>query len=189
MNVYDFDNTIFFPDSSYSFVLFCLRHYPRAVLPALPGAGLEGLRKLTGLSRTRELKQQVFSFLSNLDDVDRIVEEFWREKEYRAADWYLRQRREDDVIISASPEFLVRPMAERLGVHLIATRMDKHSGAIIGENCHDSEKICRFLKEFPGGTVDEFYSDSLSDSPMAWFAKKAWLVKSEEERVPWPERS
>ena len=41
MNVYDFDNTVFTPDSSASFLLFCLRHYPRAALKALPLSAVE----------------------------------------------------------------------------------------------------------------------------------------------------
>ena len=40
MNCYDFDQTIFFPDSSYLFVMHCLRRYPRAVLRAVPGTAL-----------------------------------------------------------------------------------------------------------------------------------------------------
>jgi len=187
MNVYDFDETIFFPDSSYSFVLYCLRHYPRAVLPALAGAGLAKLQHLFGQIQTRELKQQVFAFLPGLSDVDRIVADFWAENEKRIAPWYLAQRRSDDVILSASPDFLLQPIADKLGVKLIATRMDRHTGLIIGDNCHDAEKVSRFLKEYPGVQPDNFYSDSLSDSPMAWYSKQAWLVKSETERVPWPE--
>jgi len=187
MNVYDFDQTIFFPDSSYCFVMYCLRHYPRAVLSAVPGVALAGGKLALKRIRTRELKEQVFSFLPELFDVDRIVEDFWQENEGRVAKWYLEQRRPDDVIISASPEFLLRPIAEKLGFHLIATRMDRHTGRIIGENCHDAEKVSRFLREFPGAQPDNFYSDSLSDSPMAWYSRCAWLVKSETERVPWPQ--
>ena len=77
MNCYDFDQTIFFPDSSYCFVMYCLRRFPRAVLSALPGTALSGCGKLLQLSDTRALKEQVFSFLPLLDDVDGIVEEFW----------------------------------------------------------------------------------------------------------------
>ncbi len=188
MNVYDFDNTVFFPDSSYSFVMYCLRHYPRAVLPALPKAGAAAVRRLLGQCSMKEVKEKVFSFLSNLDDPERIAEEFWEERQFQVSDWYQAQKRPDDVIVSASPEFLLRPIAENLGVSLIATRMDTGSGRIVGENCHDSEKVCRFLKAYPGGTVDAFYSDSLSDSPMAWFAGTAWLVRNESERVPWPNK-
>ncbi len=45
-------------------------------------------------------------------------------------------RKEDDVIISASPEFLLRPICNRLGIrHLIASRVDARSGAYDGQNC------------------------------------------------------
>lgn len=188
MNVYDFDKTIFFPDSSYSFVLYCLRRYPRAVLRALPGMAAASLKKLVGAADTRALKEQVFSFLQDLDNVDQIVLEFWKEKRGQLAAWYLKQKRDDDLIISASPEFLLRPIAEELGVRLIATRMDPLTGRITGDNCHDTAKVCRFRKEYPDGTVDAFYSDSLSDSPMARIAKEAWLVKNKSERIPWPEQ-
>lgn len=188
MNVYDFDKTIFYPDSSYCFIRFCLRHYPRAVLHALPPAGTVGLRWLMKQAETKELKEKLFSFLPLLDNVESIVGEFWEENRGRIGDWYLMQKCDDDVIISASPEFLLHPIAEELGVKLIATRMDRHTGRIIGNNCHDAEKICRFLKEFPEGKVDAFYSDSLSDSPMAWFAEEAWLVQNGKECVPWPNK-
>ena len=108
--------------------------------------------------------------------------------ESNIADWYLAQKRDDDLIISASPEFLLRPITEKLGVQLIATRMDSRTGRITGNNCHDSEKISRFLRDYPNGSVDVFYSDSLSDSPMAWFASKAFLVKEGRELVPWPNK-
>lgn len=189
MNCYDFDQTVFFPDSSYLFVMHCLRRYPRAVLRALPGTVFVGLLRFLGLRDTRELKQKVFSFLPYLDDVDRVVEEFWEENfEPGIAAWYLGQRRDDDLILSASPEFLLRPAAERLGVRLISTRMDRHTGEIIGKNCHDYEKVTRFCQAFPGQRPESFYSDSLSDSPMARIADRAFLVKDRDTRSPWPER-
>ena len=188
MNVYEFDETIFFPDSSYSFVKYCLRHYPRAVLRAMPMSARNGLRWMLKQTDTRELKQSVFSFLPYLDNVEQIVKEFWEEHFANISDWYLNQQRPDDLIISASPEFLLRPVAEHFGFSLIATRMDPHTGRIIGENCHDAEKVCRFLKEYPHEVPEAFYSDSLSDSPMAWFSQEAWLVKNEQERIPWPNK-
>lgn len=188
MNVYDFDKTIFYPDSSYCFVRYCLRRFPRAVLKALPASCLTGLQWAVKRCETKELKEKLFSFLPYLDDVDRIVLEFWDEHRDRIAAWYRKQKQADDLIISASPEFLLRPIADELGVALIATRMDRHTGLIVGNNCHDAEKISRFLKDYPGGKVDKFYSDSLSDSPMAWFAEEAWLVKDGTEFTPWPNK-
>ena len=35
MNTYDFDKTIFYPDSTACFYRYCLRRYPAAVFPTL----------------------------------------------------------------------------------------------------------------------------------------------------------
>ena len=185
MNCYDFDQTVFFPDSSYCFFLYCLRHYPRAVLASLPATAVTGIRCLQKKTDTRALKEKVFAFLPMLDDVDRIVAEFWEENRCKVADWYLQQKEPDDVIISASPEFLLRPICDELGVQLIATPMDRYTGRILGANCHDKEKVRRFYRDFPNGHVEKFYSDSLSDTPMAQIADKAYLVKNG-ERILWP---
>lgn len=177
MNVYDFDQTVFFPDSSYCFVTYCMIKYPRAALRAAPGVARTFFRFLMRKKETRELKESVFSFLRDLPDVDAAVAEFWEKHRDRLEAWYLKQKREDDLIISASPEFLLRPIAEELGVRLIATVMDKQNGRILGKNCHDKEKVRRFREVYPEGRVEEFYSDSLSDSPMAALADRAFLVK------------
>ena len=185
MNTYDFDKTVFYPDSSFCFVRFCLRHYPRAVLQSLPGASLTGLLHLAKKADTKELKQSIFAFLPYLDDVERVVEEFWREHRKNLQPWYLAQKREDDLILSASPEFLLRPICEELGVQLIATDMNPYTGQIRGLNCHDEEKVRRFYAAYPNGHTERFYSDSLSDEPMARIADQAFLVKNGKPQ-PWP---
>lgn len=185
MNTYDFDKTIFYPDSSCCFYLYCLRHYPGAMLKTLPRSALSGLRYAAGKSNAKLLKEQLFSFLPKLPDVDRVVKDFWEENRHRLATWYLQQKRSDDVIISASPEFLLGPICAELGVRLIGTRMDEHSGRIHGENCHSKEKVRRFYEEFPGACTEAFYSDSLSDTPMAEIAQQAYIVDRETLK-PWP---
>ena len=187
MNTYDFDQTVFQPDSSFCFVLFCLRHFPRAVLHARPAVSVKGLQRLMKQADTKELKEKIFSFLPRLDDVDRIVEEFWLAHRKNLAPWYLAQKRPDDVIISASPDFLLRPICEELGVRLIATRMDPYTGMIHGLNCHDEEKVRRFRLEFPDEASEAFYSDSLADEPMASISDRAFLVKNGKP-APWPSR-
>jgi len=185
MNVYDFDCTIFYPDSSVCFILYCLAHYPRSVLPGVPMSLVCGLRY--GLKRvdTRRLKEQLFSFLSRLPDVEQIVDDFWEKNRHRLQKWYLEQKRDGDLIISASPEFLLSPIAKELRASLIATPMDRYTGRIYGKNCHGVEKVRRFRLAFPDATVESFYSDSLSDAPMAELAHKAFLIDREEIR-PWP---
>ena len=71
----------------------------------------------------------------------------------------------------------LRRAAGEEGVEVIGTRMDIRSGRIEGENCHDTEKVRRFRALYPDAEIDVFYSDSLSDSPLAELAGKAFLVK------------
>ena len=185
MNVYDFDQTIYFPDSSFDFFLYCLKRFPSAVLPVLPKSISLAVGYRKGKVGAKELKQQLFSFLSRLDDTDGIVADFWNSHKKKILNWYLGQKREDDLIVSASPEFLLAPAARELGVRLIATRMDPATGRIIGENCHDAEKVKRFMETCPNARIESFYSDSLSDSPLAALADRAFLIKNG-KIVPWP---
>ena len=186
MNVYDFDETVFHPDSSFCFFRFCLRHRTLAVSKCIPASALQFIIYLArGRQDAQKLKEALFSYLNRIDNVELLVQEFWARSFDGISSWYLQQKQPDDVIISASPEFLLRPAADRLGVRLIATPMNPYTGKIIGRNCHDHEKVRRFREQFPEATVDEFYSDSLSDTPLARLAVKAFLVKGN-ERNTWP---
>lgn len=185
MNTFDFDQTVFESDSSYTFFIYCLKKHSSAVLRTLPKTAFTGLLYLLKLVDTKKFKESVFSFLKYLDDVDAVVERFWKENRGDINLWYYELRRDDDVIISASPEFLLAPIAAWLGVRLIATPMDKHSGKILGKNCHDVEKVRRFREEYPGAVTEKFYSDSLSDEPMARIAQRAYLV-NKNDIAPWP---
>ena len=187
MNVYDFDKTIFYPDSSVSFFLYCLRHYPRQVLNAAIPSLLQAVNYFcSGKRDAKKLKEALFSFLNRVDDVEGAVSGFWDKHFCQISNWYLEQKKEDDLIISASPEFLLKPVADRLGVSLIATRMNPYTGKISGRNCHDFEKCRRFTELYSPDEMDEFYSDSLSDTPMAKMAGKAYMV-DKTQRFDWPE--
>ncbi len=185
MNTYDFDQTIFNPDSSYAFYIYCMKKYPGAVLPTVPKSLVTAIAYSRKRLTAKALKEQLFSFLSKIPDIDEAVTAFWKENKKRLAPWYLAQKKDDDIIISASPEFLLGPICEQLGVMLISTRMDKHTGRIYGENCHDSEKVRRFREAFPNAHTENFYSDSLTDQPMAEIADRAYIVDKNDIR-PWP---
>lgn len=186
MNTYDFDETIYIRDSSVSFYLYCLKRYPSAILCTVPRTLLMGAKKALGKIDITALKEQLFSFVRYID-AERAVAQFWEEKFDGVGEWYLAQKKDDDIIISASPEFLLRPAAEKLGVRLIATRMDSKTGRITGKNCHDVEKVRRFHEQYPGAHTECFYSDSLSDTPMAELADSAVLV-TRGKLSPWPNK-
>ena len=79
----------------------------------------------------------------------------------------------------ASPYFLLEPIATKLKVNLIATEVDKKNGKFKSKNCYGEEKVRRFREEYKNTTINEFYSDSMSDRPMMNISKKAFLVKGD----------
>lgn len=175
MNVYDFDKTIYNGDSTVDFYLFSLRRNPLLLryLPAqIFGLVLYALGKI---DKTR-FKESFFCFLKGID-CGKYVDAFWSRNEKKMANWYLEQQQRDDVIISASPDFLLRPICGKLGItHLIASDVDQKSGKFSSENCYGATKVERFKEEFGDRSVDSFYSDSLSDLPMARMAGRAFLI-------------
>ena len=67
-----------------------------------------------------------------------------------------------------------------LSIWMMASVVDKKTGIYTGENCHGKEKVRRFYERYPQGKIEEFYSDSYSDTPLAKLAKRAYIVKDEE---------
>lgn len=184
MNVYDFDDTIFAGDSTRTFWLYCLRRRPQ-LLACLPRQLAGAARYALGRCSKEAFKEAFFSFLPRLDGAQGFVEDFWRENAARFRPWYLAQKRPDDLVISASPEFLLAPACRMLGIRApIASRVDVQTGRYTGANCKGEEKPRRLREAYPGVVIDDFYSDSRSDAPLARMAKRAWLVKGD-ERTPW----
>ena len=183
VNVYDFDDTIYQGDSSIDFWKFCLRRHPKILL-SLPRVSVSFCKYLFGLCRKTEFKEAFFSFLRYVPDVEEDVSLFWKRHSTKIQQWYLAQKQDSDVIISASPEFLLRPAADKLGVSLIASTVDVKSGKFTGENCKGEEKVRRFSEEYQGVEIEKFYSDSLSDTPLAERAGEAFII-SGGEQIPW----
>ena len=185
MNVYDFDNTIFEGDSTVRFFMFSLKRHPKIFGKAPSIIKAYTRFYLLKKGTKTECKQTMYRFLTCIEDIDAELRDFWTVNEERVKPFYLRQHRSDDVIISASPFFLLFPICKKLGIkHLIASEVDPHTGVYTGENCHGEEKVRRFRECFKNAEIESFYSDSYSDSPMAEIADNAFMVKK--DRVtPW----
>lgn len=179
MKIYDFDKTIYNGDSSVDFWLFCLWN-DLTLIRFLPIQVWGGIRYYLKMNSKESYKQSFFSFLNGIKNIDKIVNNFWsREFNRKIKTWYLDTNREGDVIISASPEFLLEPAISVLKCKaLIASRVDKKTGRFISLNCYGSEKVTRFREDFGVNTkVIEAYSDSLSDLPILNLADMAYIVK------------
>ena len=182
MNVYDFDKTILRGDSTKLFYAWSLKRHPRIAL-RWPGLMVHFLRWKMGRIDKTGFKTKMFLFLKDIGDVEKEVLLFWKENESRLFQWYLMQKQPDDVIISASPEFLLQPVCRKLNVKMIGSRVDPSSGAYDGINCYGAEKVIRFQEQYPHAQIEAFYSDSRTDAPMAGLAKKAFFIR---DGVPEP---
>lgn len=183
INSYDFDGTIYDGDSSVDFYIYSIRKNKKVLLQVpiqLWGIILYLLRII---DKTR-FKEYIFSYLKRIDNVDKNIEEFWKEKYKKIKKWYFKQKKKTDVIISASPEFLLKPLEKKLNVSIIATKVDKKTGAFLSKNCHDYEKINRYEEKYKK-KIKAFYSDSIrADRAMLEYAEEAYLVtKDKVEKI------
>lgn len=175
MNIFDFDKTIYRGDSSFEFLRFNLLRRPSLIVDVVRFVWVTGLYFL-GLKTKLEAKEVLFGYLPKLDNVNQAVHDFWQDRSLEP--WYLELQRSDDVVVSASPRFLIEPFLQQQGVkHVIATEVDAKTGKFLSPNCYGSEKVKRLRAEFPKKTFSRAYSDSLSDLPMLKLAKQAFIIE------------
>lgn len=188
MNVYDFDKTIYAGDSTLDFYFFSLKKNPM-LIRFLPIQIIGFIKYMFGMYSKLQFKEKFYSFLKGIKDVDSMVELFWNENQDKIKDWYLKSKEESDVIISASPEFLLNNICRRIGIkHLIASEVNKNTGICEGENCYGEEKVLRFKKYFEKGEIKKFYSDSLSDAPISLMGSERYIVNGN-NILPWDQYS
>lgn len=195
MNVYDFDGTLYNGDSTIDFYKYCLsqkksilRHFP------IQFKGWFGFH--IGLYDHTRMKEHYYRFFKDIT-IEETVENFWDQNIQKIADWYSEKHQDDDVVISASPDFLIRSACKRIGIkNVIASPIDPITGKPTGKNCRDEEKVRRFRELYGDSPIDEFYSDSDADMPLAKLSQRAfkviwpniieWEIERSEERVSNP---
>lgn len=167
IDIYDFDKTVIPYDSGSKFVIYCFLRYPWCLLLA-PIIGLAGIPALLGLINWGAFKKICFSFLAFIPK-EKAIWGFWNKHEKDLYSWF-KSRPREAVVISASPDFLLKEIQKRVGFEgLICSVHNKKTGAIIGKNCAKEEKVKRFEKEFGSKNVEvvDVYSDSLeNDRPI-----------------------
>ena len=112
MNVYDFDGTIYKKDASIMFYRYFVRKYPQFGISTFWNI-LKAFCKYKLRQCSKEaFKSEYFSFIRHIEDLTAFVDQFVDMESQNINAWYLNRQKEDDVIISASPDFLVRAFAD-----------------------------------------------------------------------------
>lgn len=186
MNVYDFDGTIYNGDSTRDFFFYLLKKDFR-VVKVLPGFGISALKYYFGTLTKTKMKESFYRFLTLFKDgeIANHVINFWKKNKNKIYSWYYDVHENSDVVISASPRFILGPICKELKVHLICSEVNANTGKYSGLNCHGEEKVNRFYKEYKDATIDKFYSDLKIDLPLASLAKEAFLVKRGGKIIKW----
>ena len=180
MNVYDFDNTIYDGESVFDFFLFCVKKQKSLILyfPML----LKNLfrykaGKLTIDGLYEEAGKLTKVVIQNREHADEYISEFWQINSRKLKKEFLERLKSDDVIITASPDILIKAISDKLKTeNIIGTRIDLDTGKVEFA-CFRQNKITAFKEHYPDAQIDEFYTDSLNDMPIAELAKKAYLIK------------
>ena len=166
MNVYDFDGTIFYSDCSIGFALWCMKRHPKMWFTFLPGMIRTLVQNKMGKIPNYRLQRKMFGFLTMVDDFDEQIERYWDKYEKRISEWYLAHKKPDDLIISASPDCIIGPIAKRLGVNYMATEYDREYGIFLNNLMYAKEKA-KYIFDHGFPEIENFYSDSLADTPLA----------------------
>lgn len=180
-NLYDFDKTILNKDGSRAFFFYLLRQKPILFWKFFVMLFL-CLFYVLKIIRIERLKEYLLSPLSHFKDREKVLKEFAEKEKKNCNVYYLKQMRDDDVVCSASAEFLVKalmfeinPKATVIGSNISLKTLKYVEGA---KNCKGPNKIEIMKERFKTNSLfcKNAYSDSLSDRFMFDIAEQAFLI-------------
>ena len=183
MKVFDFDNTIYRGESSIDFSFYMIRHN-RKILLYVPVI-LSSLVKYKLCLLSREKLESIINdffegVLEGTEDAERFISLFWETHAGKLNKRILQLIEPEDVILSASPSFLVGGIREKLGTdNILGTEVDLERKRITWFNFGEN-KVRRYRELYGDRVIDAFYTDSYNDRAMMAVSRKVFIVK----RVP-----
>ena len=181
MNVYDFDDTIYDGESTLHLFFFYLKKRP-ALLRYMPKVIKAFVRYKKGLVSIDEMLNEYAPMIETMvhEVVDPINDpkEFWDKHMNNIKPFYKDIQQEDDLIITASPEFTIKEVCNRLGIkHFLCTTYNDETGKI-DRICLKQNKVKAFFENYPDCEIEKFYTDSPeNDKPLMDIATHAFVVK------------
>lgn len=180
MNVYDFDNTIYRGESILDLFFYYFKKNP-SLIRYLPKAVVGIIRyKLSMVTIDGLLNNYAVlaeDFLKEVETLDEDMEDFWDKHMHKVKPFYFARQHEDDLIISASPEFFLEVLFKRIGIkNLIGTTVDMEKGKVLFA-CFRENKVPAFQSRYPNAVIENFYTDSMNDKPLMEISKNVFLVK------------
>jgi len=166
VDIYDFDKTIVPYDSAFKFFYYCLKKYPWIIVLA-PFQLLWGFLAKFKFISIYTFKKYCFNFCSMIN-TEKAVKGFWDSHEKDVYPFFKKENRLSNnkvVLISASPEFLIKEIASRIDVdYCLATHHSPKNGILLDKTvCRKEEKINRFNELGLDAEVENVFSDSIKN--------------------------
>lgn len=180
MNVYDFDNTIYDGETLVDFILYYVRtdpHIWKYVPKLLYIAFKDAFHLFTVEDAVTAYASFIEGYYVNAGDIEADVVKFWDKNEKKIKPFYQQIRRDDDVIVSGSTDFLLDEIMKRMGIkNYVGSSIDKKTGKFI-RLCFLENKVKFFRELYPDAHIDNFYTDSMNDRAMMDIADHVFFVK------------
>ena len=181
MNVFDFDNTIYDGESTLDLFFFYIVRKPWLIknLPTVLKAFARYKKGDVSLTEVIEhYVPMVEKDALRVFDFENDPKVFWDKHEKKIKPLYNELRSDDDLIITASPDFNIEEICRRLGIRRhLTSRVDRETGKILFVNIREN-KIKAYEEEYGSIPIENFYTDSPeNDSLLIEKAKHAFVVK------------
>lgn len=192
--IFDLDGTLTHKDTYLAFLIHVLKVKPLRLLRCWALPSVVVVYKL-GLKKNDWLKERFLTAIAGglpEETLGKLVESFlthlegkgMRQDGIKVLEAY--QTREDVVVLAtASFDFYVKPLAERLGIsHVVCSCSARNnngslSGKLAGGNCYGDEKLKRVKSYFEEAGIEGLsimYSDHHTDIPVLDWADQAVMV-------------
>lgn len=180
MKVFDFDNTIYHGESSVDFSLFMIRKNRRIIL-YLPVIFFNLIKYKLCLVDKKRLEATINNFLKVMikdkEETFNTIAEFWEENVCKLNRRMLALIKKNDVIITASPRFLIEGIQERLNTrNLICTEVDPDKRELICFNFGET-KLRRFRRLYGDKRIDCLFTDSYNDRAIMDISERVYFVR------------
>lgn len=182
--LFDFDGTISSRDSYLLFLWYMEKgKVIRTCLSCLPQIVLYKLGRYPNQKMKETFLAALFAgeYLSELQVnseryCNTVLPSIIRLGFWQSLDWH-HKNGDEVVVVTASPEFILRPWCRAHGIGLIGTEVEVDSsgrltGRISGRNCMGDEKVRRVTSSYSIETYNKLfaYGDTKSDLPMLHLA-------------------
>jgi phosphoserine phosphatase len=178
--VYDFDNTLYRGESGVDLFFYYIKKRP-SLLRFTPTVIVGVIRYKLHLVQLDDVLNGYGSiverFVAGVEDFAQDAKEFWDRHDHRLRSFYYRLQQDDDLVISASPEPSLQEVCGRLGVkRWIGTRINEETRRL-DYVCFRENKVKAFQEQYPGETIENFFTDSMNDKPLMELAQKVFLIQ------------